>query len=697
MPPKVISNAGIGLPARAVPPRRRGATPNPMRTGIRGRSPHGCAQKAEPASNEWFVGALVFSGKTFAAALLALFVSFWLGLDEPYWALLTTFVVAQPDSGLVLAKGFYRLLGTAVGILVTIALVFAFAQYGEIFIASLAVWIGLCSFAARGTRNFAAYGFQLAGYTVAIVGLPAALNPDAAYTLVVARFTEITLGIACAGLLSRLVFPRELAPKLIALAHDLFRRVDHFAKKAMDPAIRREQLTSERGELAKTFGAVESMRASTFFESADARLIDGPLRNALQAAVGLYAAAEQAAARPGPFHGASATPDSSIANTYQSPQGHLEILSRLLQAADAQAITHARGRLGEAQNALDNCKNVSTRAKTVLWSDPAAAVLTGVRSALAVVITAAFWFATAWPSGPIAVIVAGVVCTLIAPMEQAQKITLALGATILGAAIPVFATQIYLLPYASDFLSMAVALAPLLLTCGFVIAQPGIGPLGLLSAVYLAVASHIDNNNPQTYDALAFFNTSLAILFGIGVALVLFATFFPEAPRWVGRRLLRQLRVRLGRLAAGMKLTLPAFEFALSEQLAATLANVKDDEVIARDCLHGGAIALSSGRAIERLRAVNVAGHLSPAMTADVTKLLGGVSRTYLKPSWARVTTDAWEARLIARRALTKARAVDSSQAKDALLEVALGCETLRTDLLKMHMFIPEQSHVPRS
>ena len=54
---------------------------------------------------------------------------------------------------------------------------FAFAQYGELFIASLAVWIGLCSFAARAARNFASYSFQLAGYTVAIVGIPAALDP----------------------------------------------------------------------------------------------------------------------------------------------------------------------------------------------------------------------------------------------------------------------------------------------------------------------------------------------------------------------------------------------------------------------------------------------------------------------------------------------------------------------------------------
>ena len=146
--------------------------------------PRNLAKNVVAALNGELVTALIFSLKTFAAALLGLFIAFWLALDEPYWVLLTVFIVAQPDSGLVLAKGFYQLLGTAAGVLMTVALVFAFAQYGELFIASLAVWIGLCSFAARVVRGFATYSFQLAGYTVAIVGVPAALNPNAAYPII---------------------------------------------------------------------------------------------------------------------------------------------------------------------------------------------------------------------------------------------------------------------------------------------------------------------------------------------------------------------------------------------------------------------------------------------------------------------------------------------------------------------------------
>ena len=109
--------------------------------------------------------ALTFALKTFAASLLALYIAFWAGLDDPRWSFLTVFVVSQPDSGLVLAKGFYRILGTIAGMLVVIALVFGLAQYGELYVTALAVWICFCNFAARAEPNFASYGFQLAGYT----------------------------------------------------------------------------------------------------------------------------------------------------------------------------------------------------------------------------------------------------------------------------------------------------------------------------------------------------------------------------------------------------------------------------------------------------------------------------------------------------------------------------------------------------
>src|ERR1700730_509622 len=254
---------------------------------------------------------LTFAVKTFAASLLALYIAFWAGLDDPRWSFLTVFVVSQPDSGLVLAKSFYLILGTIAGLLVAIALVFGLAQYGELFVAALAAWICFCNFAARAVRNFASYGFQLAGYTVAIIGIPAALAPTGAYDLVVARFTEILLGIVCAALVSRLVLVSELSPNLVGLVRAFARRAESFATVLLDPGTDRARVTAERTELAKAYLDVQAMQHSTYFESAEARVLDQPLRRLTQAGVELCATAEAAASdRSGSLH-----PDDPTAST----------------------------------------------------------------------------------------------------------------------------------------------------------------------------------------------------------------------------------------------------------------------------------------------------------------------------------------------------------------------------------------------
>jgi uncharacterized membrane protein YccC len=265
-----------------------------------------------------------------------------------------------------------------------------------------------------------------------------------------------------------------------------------------------------------------------------------------------------------------------------------------------------------------------------LWSDPVPAVLTGIRSALAVAVTSTFWFATAWPDGPIAVNVAAVVCSLLASLEHPDKISLALAATVLVAAVPVFATQFYLMPLAIDFPSMAVALAPLMLTCGFIMAQPRIGPLGLLSAVYFAFASNIDN--VMTYDAAAFLNSSLAVLVGIAVAVVLFAIFFPETPAYADRRFRRQLFVHLSCLTSAYPCgpALRCFQLALFEQLGAALARVKDEPKLAHECLTSALAALSAAQAIGRLKSsLGVASGIA----AEASRLLDRLSQTLRNPS----------------------------------------------------------------
>jgi hypothetical protein len=119
---------------------------------------------------------LIFAAKTTASALIALLVAFTFNFDQPQWALLIVFIVAQPQSGLVWAKSFYRIVGIFIGAGVALLFVALFAQERVPFLGALALWIGLCCVGFQYARNFTTYSFALSGYTAIIVGIPGALD-----------------------------------------------------------------------------------------------------------------------------------------------------------------------------------------------------------------------------------------------------------------------------------------------------------------------------------------------------------------------------------------------------------------------------------------------------------------------------------------------------------------------------------------
>lgn len=89
---------------------------------------------------------ILFSLKSFAAAMLAMVIASRAGLPRPFWALLTSYVVAAPMAGNVRSKALYRFCGTLIGCTATVLIVPALANAP-----SCSRWGSRCGWAAACT------------------------------------------------------------------------------------------------------------------------------------------------------------------------------------------------------------------------------------------------------------------------------------------------------------------------------------------------------------------------------------------------------------------------------------------------------------------------------------------------------------------------------------------------------------------
>ena len=180
------------------------------------------------ASLEWLetdAPILIYMVKATIAGLIALWISMKLNLPDPRTAIFTVFIVMQPQSGLVFSKSYYRVVGTIVGVGISLLMMGFFAQDPIWFITFFAIWIGICTAAGFKYRNFQAYGFVLAGYTLCIVALPVIETPLEVFDIAVSRFSEVVVGIMCATIISDILFPRHLSDSLLSAERERFGNV----------------------------------------------------------------------------------------------------------------------------------------------------------------------------------------------------------------------------------------------------------------------------------------------------------------------------------------------------------------------------------------------------------------------------------------------------------------------------------------
>jgi len=136
-----------------------------------------------------------FVFRTWLAASLTLLLCFYLQLEYPATAIVTTIIIAQPVVGMVLSKAIYRFVGTIIGANVALIMAGAFVQDRTMMLTAFTLWIGLCAAVGTLLRDFRSYAAVLSGYTVAIIAIAHIDSPLHIFDAAVARVSAISIAI----------------------------------------------------------------------------------------------------------------------------------------------------------------------------------------------------------------------------------------------------------------------------------------------------------------------------------------------------------------------------------------------------------------------------------------------------------------------------------------------------------------------
>ena len=455
---------------------------------------------------------LLYALRLWAAVCLALFVAFWLELDNPFWAGTSAAIVCQLQLGASLRKGWFRMIGTVVGATMIVVLTACFPQDRIAFLVLLAFWCGLCAFAATVLRNFASYSAALAGYTAAIIaadnlGATGGASSDV-FLLAVTRASEICIGIACAGIVLAGTdlggAQRRLAESFANLAAEIMGRFGRMLAlaEAQLPDTKAERREFVRRVIAldpvidQALGESSHVRYhSPKLQTAHVRLVRGAGRLARSCgasqsfARGRKAAGGQIILRSLPSELRSVPEAGSPVLWIADPLALRRVCEeavrtlialpadtpslRLLADETAKVLAGMLHVLDGLALLVDAPGQPSPRALRVRLTEPdwLPALINAARAFLAIGAVELFWVATAWPNGASAIVFVAVLLLLLSPKgDLAYGGSLAFALGIAGAVVCAAAIKFAMLPALQTFPAFCAALGLFFLPAGFAMA-----------------------------------------------------------------------------------------------------------------------------------------------------------------------------------------------------------------------------------
>jgi uncharacterized membrane protein YccC len=606
--------------------------------------------------------AIVFSIKSYAAAIAAYYVALSINLDRPYWAVITAYIVSQPLSGVSVSKALYRLAGTLVGAAAAVILVPNLGDPPELLSLALAAWLGLCTYLGALDRTARGYAFLLAGYTASIIGFPSVDSPQDIFLTASLRVQEISIGLICASLVHVLILPQSVTSRLLQIiteAHaDLLGRTRDILGRS-DEAVRRQdrfRVAQDLGKLnqllvhlpydtssaipsRKLVGALQDLfaRALIVVSALDDRLdqleahpapLSAPLLQCVEktrkwmeegaepaAAKELIAMARMSCHRIGPGGWVTLMEQSCFARMAEI----IEIVASATEIIAAISNPRARPLSDHAQDAVRNARSQP------LHRDRLSALQGALTTSVTVLLGCIFWIATGWSDGGTAVLISGVICALFSSLDgAAATLRKVLVASVVGMIIAA-AYRYAVIPSITEFPALMAVLAPAFILIGFIYANPRLGPYAL--GVLLTLPATVGFYSRYEGDFASFANAGVAQLIGTGVVAVTTAVFHPDKSGWVIKRLFAAAWEDLEKAAAYAPAGVRRARYRLATDRIALLETRLGSDQKRRDKLLGQMLALNRcGAAIEALWAASP--HGKGAISIETGMVLAAI-RTY--------------------------------------------------------------------
>ncbi|MGH9818427.1 MAG: FUSC family protein, partial [Candidatus Acidiferrales bacterium] len=343
---------------------------------------------------------------------------------------------------------------------------------------SLALWEGLCAYAATALRNFGAYGAFIGGLTAAVVAVDSIPAPDRVVSVAISRASAITIGIVTTTLIFSLTgFGRareDLAERMGQIGEEILTALMKLLRYQAGPV---EATRAARRALVAKVAGLDAAIDQAIGESLSVRAHVATLQEAL---AGLFSAISgwrtiesHLSERPGlaPAAAAALTAISAAVSpaALSTEAGRNPAMLRdKLHRAASRVLDHSadcpseRLLLDQAGKALlglsktmngiallrDPLTAARNRARPIGRAyDPLKASLNGLRVTFVIAAAVLFWIFSHWPNGPMFIIFAIYVSLRYTMQrEQAFDMGLAVLLSLILSAIGAGLLKFFLLP-----------------------------------------------------------------------------------------------------------------------------------------------------------------------------------------------------------------------------------------------------------